>query len=242
MIKKYSVKLLVIIILEFFIMLNCKAAERQCVILLHGLGRSHYSMSSIESMLKRHNYFVVNENYPSTKKSIESIANQYIPLMVDECLMKHSDHINFITHSMGGIVLREYLQNHEIPKLSHIVMLGPPNHGSQLADLLHNNWLFKLVTGPAGQELTTEKTSIPNTLNHFNSQYQLGIIAGNFSFTPFNQFIFHEKNDGKVAVSSAKLNSMKDFIVLPVSHTFMMNNALVQQQILHFLHYGKFIH
>src|SRR3990167_10347241 len=211
-----SMKFLVFIILLFLIMFDCKAAERQCVILLHGLGRTHHSMSSIEFMLKRQNYFVVNEDYPSTKKTIENLANQYIPLMIDQCLINHSDHISFVTHSMGGIVLREYLQNHEIPQLSHIVMLGPPNHGSQLADLLHNNWLFKFATGPAGQELTTHKTSVPNTLDHLNHQYQLGIIAGNFSLIPFNHFIFHEENDGKVAVSSAKLNTMKDFIVLPV--------------------------
>lgn len=223
-------------------MFDCEASERQCVILLHGLGRTHHSMSSVEFMLKRQNYLVVNEDYPSTKKSIENLANQYIPLMVNQCLINHSHHINFVTHSMGGIVLREYLQHHEIPQLSHIVMLGPPNHGSQLADLLHNDWLFKFVTGPAGQGLTTYKTSVPNTLNHLNRQYQLGIIAGNFSLVPFNNFIFHDENDGKVAVSSAKLNTMNDFIVLPVSHTFMMNNSLVQQQILNFLNYGKFIH
>lgn len=241
-IKKFSVNLLVFIILEFLIMFDCKAAEQQCVILLHGLGRTHHSMSSIEFMLKRQNYFVVNEDYPSTKKSIEDLANQYIPLMIDQCLIHYSTRINLVTHSMGGIVLRKYLQNHEITQLSHIVMLAPPNHGSQLADLLHNNWMFKFIIGPAGQELTTYKTSVPNTLNHLNHHYQLGIIAGNFSLVPFNNLIFHEINDGKVTVSSTKLNTMKDFIVLPVGHTFMMNNSLVQQQILNFLNYGKFIH
>jgi hypothetical protein len=238
---KFSVQLLILIILEFLIMFDCKAAERQCVILLHGLGRTHHSMSSIESKLKRQNYFVVNEDYPSTKKSIRTLANQYIPLMVDRCLINHSDQINFVTHSLGGILLREYLKDHEISQLSHIVMLAPPNHGSQLADLLHNNWLYKYITGPSGQELTSYKLSAPNTLNYLD-QYQLGIIAGNYSLIPFSNFIFHEENDGKVAVSSTKLKEMKDFIVLPVGHTFMMNDSLVQQQILNFLNNGKFIH
>lgn len=242
MIKSIWIKFLVFVIIEFLLMFNCKAAERECVILLHGLGRTHHSMYSLEDMLKRKNYVVINEDYPSTKKSIESLADQYIPLMIDQCLIKHLDRINFVTHSMGAIILRKYLQDHKISQLSRIVMLGPPNHGSQLADLLHNNWLFKLFTGPAGQELTTNKTSVPNTLNNFNHQYQIGVIAGTFSLTPFNHFIFHEENDGKVAVSSTKMNIMKDFIVLPVGHTFMMNNSLVQKQILNFLNDGKFIH
>lgn len=236
-------KIFFVIFFSFLLLVPfvCKAQERQCVILLHGLARSHYAMSSLASSLKLHNYVVINDDYPSTKKPIEELADQYIPSMVDKCLTYHAKHINFVTHSLGGIILQEYLQNHEIPKLSRIIMLGPPNHGSQLADLLHNNWLFKIITGPAGQELTTQKTSIPNQL-HLNQQYQIGIIAGNFSLIPFGSFIFHEENDGKVTVSSAKTDKMKDFIVLPVSHTFMMRNSIVQEQILNFLNCGKFVH
>ncbi|KTD20095.1 lipase B [Legionella lansingensis] len=229
---------MIFLIIDVFIAFDCTASERECVILLHGLGRTHYSMSSLESTLKRQNFIVVNEDYPSTRKSIEDLANQYIPPMIDQCLSNHSDHINFVTHSLGGIILREYLQNHQIPKLSRIVMLAPPNHGSKLADLLHNNWIFKFFAGPAGQELTTEKISIRGTLG----PYQIGVIAGNFSLNPFNRLIFHEENDGKVAVSSTRMNTMKDFVILSVSHTFMMDNALVQKQILSFLDHGKFIH
>ena len=239
--KKSKTLFLIFCSFVFLIPFSCEAAERQCVILLHGLARSHYSMSGLEASLKLHDYIVINEDYPSTRKSIEDLANQYIPLMVAKCVTYHSNHINFVTHSLGGIILQEYLQNHKLPKLSRIVMLGPPNHGSQLADLLHNNWLFKVITGPAGQELTTQKKSVPNQL-HLEHQYQIGIIAGNFSLIPFGNFIFHEANDGKVTVSSAKTNKMKDFIVLPVSHTFMMTNSLVQEQILNFLNYGKFMH
>ncbi len=219
----------------------CEAAGQQCVILLHGLARSHYSMSALESTLKQHNYIVINENYPSTKKSIEELANTYIQPMINKCQKYHPEKINFVTHSLGGIVLQEYLKKHEISKLSYIVMLGPPNHGSPLADLLHDNWLFRIITGPAGQELTTNRASVPNKL-HLDRKYHVGIIAGDFSFVPFGNIFFHEANDGKVTVSSAQRNNMQDFIVLPVSHTFMMKNLLVKEQILYFLNFGKFIH
>lgn len=162
--------------------------------------------------------------------------------MIKQCLDNHCDHINSVTHSLGGIVLREYLKDHNIPQLSRVVMLAPPNHGSPLADILHDNSLFKFLAGPASQGLTTYKTSVPNTLNRIKRHYQVGIIAGNFSLTPFKNTIFHEDNDGTVSVSSARLNTMKDFIVLPVSHSLLMNNKQVQKQTLSFLKYGKFIH
>ncbi|MDR3490841.1 MAG: alpha/beta hydrolase [Gammaproteobacteria bacterium] len=225
----------------FLIPLNCEASEKQCVILLHGLARSHYAMTKLESTLKLHHFIVVNEDYPTTQKSIEALANQSIPSMINECLKYHPARIDFVTHSLGGIVLQEYLQNHKMSTRTRIVMLGPPNHGSQLADLLHNNWIFKIIRGPAGQELTTDKNSVPNKL-HLAQRYQLGVIAGNYSLVPFGNLIFHEANDGKVSVTSARTKEMKDFILLPVSHTFMMNNALVEDQILYFLNHGKFIH
>ncbi len=159
--------------------------------------------------------------------------------MVSQCQQYKPSKIHFVTHSLGGIVLREYLQGVHLPNLGRVVMLAPPNHGSQLADLLHRNLLFKLITGPAGQELTTSQSSTPNTLNQ-SVTYQLGIIAGNFSFNPFSKAIFHEDNDGKVSVSSARIKGMKDFIIVPVSHMFMTNSKLVQQEIVFFLQNGEF--
>ncbi len=217
----------------------CFASSEKCVVLLHGLARSHHAMSSIESTLKQHNYRVINEDYPSTKKSIETIANQDIQPMVDQCLSHHPDHIMFVTHSMGGIVLQQYLENHTVHHLSHIIMLSPPNHGSPLADLLHNNWLFQKIMGPAGQELLTSQVRHKLSVRPV---YQIGIIAGNFNFIPFLHAIFRDASDGKVSVSSARLEYMSDFIVLPVGHTFMMKNAEVKKQILYFLRFGKFEH
>lgn len=218
----------------------CEASGR-CVILLHGLLRSHYSMSKLARYLERHDYIVVNKDYPSSRKSIVEIANKEIPLMVNTCLEHHPDNIYFVTHSMGGVVLRQYLHDHPMSKHTRIVMLAPPNHGSRWADLLHHELLFRMITGPAGQELTTEQTSIPNRLD-FSLPYQVGIIAGSFNFLPFAQLFFQEPSDGKVTVASTQLIKMNDFIVLPVSHTFIMTNSLVEEQILHFFEHAKFNH
>jgi|TARA_R110002126_G_scaffold291591_1_gene454028 triacylglycerol lipase len=215
------------------------ARDVNCVVLLHGLARTHHAMSSIESTLKNHDYWVINQDYPSTKKSITELANQNIQPMVDACLNHHPDHIMFVTHSLGGIVLQKYLENHTIHNLSHIVMLSPPNHGSPLADVLHTNWFYKKIMGPAGQELTTDH---PNNKPPLTHSYQIGIIAGNFNLIPFLNYLFHGDHDGKVSVSSARMEHTSDFIVLPVNHTFMMSNTRVKNQILHFLRLGRFQH
>lgn len=220
---------------------NVGKASGRCVILLHGLARSHYSMMSLERFLQAHNYIVINKDYSSTKKSEKEIANNEIPLMVNACLKHHPGNIYFITHSMGGLVLRHYLQTHNVSKLTRVVMLAPPNHGSPLADLLHNDVLFKIIAGPAGQELTTENTSLPDSLGS-DLPYEVGVIAGNFSFFPFSKLFFHEDNDGKVSISSTQLMGMYDFIILPVSHMFIMRSPAVKEQILHFFDYAKFVH
>ena len=167
------------------------------------------------------------------------MADEDVPSMVKKCQQYNPTKIHFVTHSIGGIVLRAYLQNHQLSNLGRIVMLAPPNHGSPLADLLHNNLLFKVIAGPAGQELTTYKSSTPNTLDQ-KVNYEVGIIAGNFSFNPFGKIFFHENNDGKIGVSSTRITGMKDFIVLPVSHMFMMSNTSVLQETLLFIQNGSF--
>lgn len=215
-----------------------EARNNACVILLHGLARTNHSMFKLESTLKKYNYVVVNHNYPSTKKSIKVLANDYIQPMVNECLKHHVKHIHFVTHSLGGIILQHYLHSNRISGLEYIVMLAPPNHGSQLADLLHKRRFFRFVLGPNIAQLTTKMGRI----SMINDHYKIGIIAGNYNLNPFVNKLFDEPNDGKVTVSSTKLDQMSDFIILPVTHTFMMQNTLVEKQILYFLNHGRFLH
>ncbi len=214
-------------------------ATQECVILLHALARTTFSMSTMESYLKHLNYIVINQDYPTTRKSIKALADEDVETMVSQCQQYLPSQIHFVTHSIGGIVLRSYLKDHKLSHLGRIVMLAPPNHGSPLADLLQHNFFYKLIAGPAGQELTTHHSSTPNQLTT-PTTYQIGVIAGNFSFNPFSRVFFHEDNDGKVGVSSARLDGMKDFIVLPVSHMFMMQNRTVIKEVAYFLQHGRF--
>lgn len=231
-----KIKIILSAIIYFAFINSCLATHNDCVILLHGLARTNHSMSKLALTLSRHQYTVVNDNYPSTKKTIEELAADYIPPMINQCLKNHPKHIHFVTHSLGGIIVEEYLQHHTLTKLEYIVMLAPPNHGSPLADRWHSNGMIKQILGPVLAELTTQRKTNLRPPGH----YKIGVIAGSVSLNPISRTFFHEPNDGSVAVSSTKMQKMDDFIVLPVSHTFIMRNDKVIEKILHFLEFGQF--
>jgi len=210
--------------------------KNEYVIFLHGIGRSSRSMRFIEKYIADRGYRTYNLNYPSTGKSIQEIAIKYIPAVIEKC--RGADKIHFVVHSMGGIIIRQYLQDHSLPKGSRIVMLATPNHGSEITDFFRNFFLYKWIYGPAGQQLGTEAGSLPNILNPV-SDIEIGVITGNTSWDPLS-YLIHGHSDGKVSVESAKLKDMKDFLEVPFGHTFIMNHLPVMKQTLYFLEHGKF--
>jgi len=209
---------------------------KECVILLHGLARSDSSMKKLAQSLDDAGYLIVNVKYPSTKFKVRSLAKSTITNAVAEC-PEHSK-INFVTHSMGGILVRQYLQENAVHNMGRVVMLGPPNKGSQVVDNLSKMPGFKFINGPAGMELGTKNESVPNTLGSAN--FELGIIAGTRSINPILSFMLPGLDDGKVSVENTKLKGMVDHIALPVTHTFMMNNKDVIFQVKYFLANGFF--
>ena len=212
--------------------------NNEYVILLHGMARTKFSMGKLESRLSGQGYQVINDGYPSTRKPVEKIASEYLGPMVSKCKAAGAKKIHIVTHSLGGIVTRLYLQDHALPKGSRIVMISPPNQGSELADALHHLWPYKWLNGPAGQELGTEPESLPNSLKPLDAE--IGIITGNRSFNPLFSWLIPGEDDGKVSVERAKLAEMTDFLVVPSSHTFIMRHPDVLDQTVSFLKNGKF--
>jgi len=129
------------------------------VILLHGLARSSHSMKKMAKALEKAGYSTINVNYPSRKYTIEQLADNAILKALSAC--PNNVKIHFVTHSMGGILVRQFLSKNMIDNLGHVVMLGPPNKGSQLVDKLGNMLAFKLINGPAGRQLGTDQQSLP---------------------------------------------------------------------------------
>ena len=141
---------------------------------------------------------------------------------------------------MGGIMVRYYLSQHSVPILGRVVMLGPPNAGSELVDRLSGYQLFTLINGPAGKQLGTEPSSLPNSLGPVD--YEVGIIAGNKNLNLLSSMLIPGDHDGRVTTQSTRLEGMADFILLPCNHSFMMNHQDVIQQTLLFLAQGHFNH
>jgi len=208
----------------------------ECVILLHGLARTSRSMASLERALKKAGYHTYNHNYASTKHTVQYLAGRTLPKAIQACAKNQK--IHFVTHSMGGILLRQYLQEHSIENLGRVVMLGPPNQGSEVVDTLGNFPGFKLINGPAGMQLGTDTQSIINALPPVD--FELGVISGTRSINLILSQILPKPNDGKVSVESTKVEGMSKHLVLPVTHTFMMNNKKVIQAVLSFLKQGTF--
>jgi hypothetical protein len=195
-------------------------------------------MGLIEDALVSEGYLVRNESYPSTSDAIEILSETAITDGLGFCNQNRTGTVHFVTHSLGGILVRQYLQHHTISNLGRVVMLSPPNHGSEVSDLLKDYTIYQFILGPAAQQLGTDKDSLTKQLGPVKGE--IGIITGVSSSDPWFSPVIPGDDDGKVSVESAKLDEMSDFMTVPNGHTFIMRDEIVIKQILHFLKQGSF--
>jgi pimeloyl-ACP methyl ester carboxylesterase len=197
-------------------------------------------MRGLEQHLKRLGYSTINLAYPSTTKTIETIAETHLARAVQGSEAQRAGKIHFVGHSLGGLIVRQYLQRHSVPAGSRLVMLSPPNQGSELVDLLMKVPLYRWITGPAGQEIGRGPESVVNRLKPV--EIDVGVIAGNLSINLVFSAFMDGPDDGMVSVKSTMLPEMRDFIIVPNTHTFIIKDPMVMRQVSHFLKHGRFDH
>lgn len=204
------------------------------------MGRSKLAMRPVQQELIGAGYIVWNQSYASTSSSlhIAQLANTTITDALHFCRKMQTVKIHFVSHSLGGILIRHYLQNKAITELGNIVMLSPPNQGSEVVDTLKDYPIYQFFTGLPGQQLGTDKSSLPLQLKPIKAH--IGIITGNASYDPWFSSIIPGDDDGKVSTRSARLKEMADFLVVDAGHTFIMRDKLALKQIIHFLKNGAF--
>lgn len=210
----------------------------ECVVLLHGLARVSDSMSELEEKLQRAGYSAQNINYPSRKHGVAELADDAVGRGVTQCREEEASTIHFVAHSLGGILVRQYLTEQQLDELGRVVMLGTPNQGAVIADRLQG-WPGFTLLGPSAKQISTGPESIISELDEID--YELGVIAGNRSINPFGAILLKEPNDSVVTVSSTHIENMSAHLVLPVIHNIMMRNNKVIDNTIHFLKTGQFI-
>lgn len=213
-------------------------SAKEGVVLLHGLCRTKASMSKMEAALAKDGFVVDNVAYPSRSAKIGPLSEAVVGKALASHRLAQCTRIHFVTHSLGGILVRSYFARHSDPRLGRVVMLGPPNQGSEVVDKLGSWWLFKKANGPAGSELGTAKDMVPNRLGPV--RFELGVIAGDRSINWINSLMIKGRDDGKVSVERTKVDGMKEQLVVHVTHPLLMRNARVIKSTIAFLKSGSF--
>ena len=211
----------------------------ECVVLLHGLNRSFRTMDKMATSLQHDGFSTANVDYPSSTKPIEELAPEVVNEGLNQCRSTGATTVHFVTHSIGGILLRYEHARHPIPDLGRVVMLGPPNQGSEVVDKTRNWPGVEIISGEAGLQLGTDEDSIPSQLGPVD--FELGIIAGTGTINPFMSAMLPEEDDGKVTVERTQVEGMDDFIIVPNSHSFMMKSDDVIADTSRFLRTGSFL-
>lgn len=229
------------LILVFFVsFISAHASELKnkgdYIVVLHGIARSSSHMEELSQYLHKNGFHVLNLDYPSTDDKINELS-----ILLNKKIQKkltQDKKVHFVGYSMGGLMVRSLIHKYSYKNLGKVIQLAPPNQGSEVADFIQDWWLYKKIYGPAGQQLITDQKDVTKEFGKVD--YELGVIAGDFTIDPVSSAIIPGDDDGKVAVKRTKIKGMKDHIVVNASHTFFPSNKEVQKQVLHFLKYSNF--
>ncbi len=207
----------------------------EIVVVLHGLGRSTLSMWLLATRLEDAGYRVERVGYRSIQDTPEQILAD-ISEQIDTCCIGKSAKLHFVGHSLGGLMIRAYLADHEVANLGRVVLIGTPNSGTKIVDNLRHKWWFK-VLGPMAQDLGTDEDGFPKSIG--KPDYPLGVIAGKTTILS-NDKVLPGDDDGLVSVESTRIDGMTDFVMVQATHAGMRYDKDVARHVVRFLKSGQF--
>jgi len=213
-------------------------APNDYVVLLHGIMSSKNAMVPAAEYFQKKGLHAIVIPYPSRKISIEDVTNKILLPAIHKHCTDPSKRIHFVGHSMGCIVIRNYLASHLPKNLGRVVLVAAPNHGSELADIFGDQTLALNIFGPALKDLKTTADSLPNRLGPVD--YEAGIIMGIAPRIPWLSKQFPDDNDWVVSANAGKIKGMKDFTIIKGPHTSLKYSRNVFYQAYHFLRIGHF--
>jgi len=226
-------------LLVLLVLVAGAAQAAECVVLLHGLARTSTSMNKMQRELEAAGFLTANIDYPSRDYTVEKLAGMAVMDGLEACRANDDvEKIHFVTHSLGGILVRQYLSTNKIAELGRVVMMGPPNQGSAAVDELIDVPGFDWLNGPAGRQLGKGDDSVPLQLGP--ADFELGVIAGNRTIDPVTSAVLENPDDGRVSVDDTRLDGMADFVVVEHSHAFMMRMQRPIELTIEFLRSGQF--
>lgn len=211
------------------------AMKGEAVVLLHGIFRSSKAMCRVQERLEKDGYLVVPFDYPSTRVDIATSARMLGQVVKS---LEGVEKISFVTHSMGGLVVRSWLGQGGDDRARCLVMMGTPNKGAEVADILRDWHLYRLILGPAGQQLVADQSGVIAKLSV--PEIPFSVIAGGKGTPDGYNPLIPGDDDGLVAVSSAILEGAEDSMTLPVLHSFLPFNAAVIDAVSLYLKTGSF--
>lgn len=210
-------------------------AGRHLVLLLHGMGRSTFMFRAMQRDLRAAGYEAVAITYPSLTRDIAGHADQIEALLNT---VGDVEQVSFVTHSLGGLVVREALSR-EAPwrgrlTLGRVVMLAPPNEGSELAVALAALPPYHWIGGPAASEIARGApfAALPEGID-------VAVIAGGTGERRGFNPLLSGDNDGIVTVAETELAVARDRLTVKAIHTLIAAAPEVIAATLNFLEHGR---
>ena len=215
-----------------------RRGDGRCVVLLHGLARTSASMRPLAEAIAARGTPAVGIDYPSRAFPVAALAPEAVGLGLRACRATGARRIDAVTHSMGAILLRRAFAREAPPDLGRVVMLAPPNAGSEVVDALGDVPGFAALNGPAGLELGTGPDAVPARLG--STSLDVGIVSGSRSINPLLSLLLPNPDDGKVSAARTRLDGMCGWLPVAATHPLMMRKPSVVEETIAWLETGRF--